>query len=133
MGYDSRSMKGFTAAVRFALRVRVVSRLTGVDALVGGLKCLCDSLRGVVFGHVVKLDVRFSCKLFLTCSTKMQKGKQREGEGEDAAARCEPTTRGSMIGASGESSCPVSTNCDVGPGQGSAAAQNALFERTRNL
>ena len=53
-------MKGFTAAVRFVLKVRVVSRLTGVDALVCGLESLCDSLGGVVLGH--GLDLGLSCR-----------------------------------------------------------------------
>jgi hypothetical protein len=47
-------MKGFTVhPVRFVLRVRVVSRLTRVDALVCCLESLGDSLRGVVLGHDV--------------------------------------------------------------------------------
>jgi hypothetical protein len=64
-------MKGLTTSVRFVLRVRVVSRLTGVDALVCGLESLCDSLGGIVLGHVVKVERKVLLKLLLTCSTKM--------------------------------------------------------------
>jgi hypothetical protein len=48
-----------------------VSRLTGVDALVCGLESLCDSLGGIVLGHVVKVERKVLLKLLLTCSTKM--------------------------------------------------------------
>jgi hypothetical protein len=53
------------------LMARVMSRLTGVDALVRVLESLGDSLGGVVLGHGVKVGRKVSLKLFLTCSTKM--------------------------------------------------------------